>query len=151
MVLCTWTRGSRVRCAPRQRRPGRAARAAGRRTRSLPDSLRFSDFGKLPNLKKKPKKISIVIQKKNSTNSLKSVQSPVPPRRLRGSDVDSTPQCIPYILSALPYVPGSPTIHQHDPRRHYLICGRQSIRRQTRCACDVEMLMQKGCRVMLRC
>ena len=39
MVLCTWTRGSRVRCAPRQRRPGRAARAAGRRTRSLPDSL----------------------------------------------------------------------------------------------------------------
>jgi len=33
------TRGSRVRCAPRQRRPGRAARAAGRRTRSLPDSL----------------------------------------------------------------------------------------------------------------
>ena len=51
--------------------------------------------------------------------------------RLRGSDVDSTPQCIPYILSALPYVPGSPTIHQHDPRRHYLICGRQSIGRQT--------------------
>jgi len=42
MVLCTGTRGSRVRCAPRQRRPGRAARAAGRRTRSLPDSPRFS-------------------------------------------------------------------------------------------------------------
>ena len=64
--------------------------------------------------------------------------------RLRGSDVDSTPQCIPYILSALPYVPGGPTIHQHDPRRHYLICGRQSIRRQTRCACDV-----KSCAVVL--
>jgi len=42
MVLCTGTRGSRVRCAPRQRRPGRAARAAGRRTRSLPDSLHDS-------------------------------------------------------------------------------------------------------------
>jgi len=39
MVLCTGTRGSRVRYAPRQRRPGRASRAAGRRTLSLPDSL----------------------------------------------------------------------------------------------------------------
>jgi hypothetical protein len=39
MVLCTGTRGSLVRCAPRHGRPGRAARAAGRRTRSLPDSL----------------------------------------------------------------------------------------------------------------
>ena len=28
MVLCTRTRGSRVRCAPRQRRPGRAARSS---------------------------------------------------------------------------------------------------------------------------
>ena len=48
MVLCTWTRGSRVRCAPRQRRPGRAARAAGRRSRSLPDSLPDFRKGKLP-------------------------------------------------------------------------------------------------------
>jgi len=48
MVLCTGTRGSLVRCPLRQRRPGRAARAAGRRTRSLPDSLRDSlrDFRK---------------------------------------------------------------------------------------------------------
>ena len=36
---------------------------------------------------------NIVIQKKNSTNSLKSVQSPVPPRSdyLRGSDVEAVP------------------------------------------------------------
>jgi hypothetical protein len=48
MVLCTGTRGSLVRCPLRQRRPWRSARAAGRRTRSLPDSLRDSlrDFRK---------------------------------------------------------------------------------------------------------
>jgi hypothetical protein len=48
MVLGRVTRGSRVRCAPRQGRPGRAARAAGRRTRSLPNSLPDSlpDFRK---------------------------------------------------------------------------------------------------------
>jgi hypothetical protein len=48
MVLCIGKRGSRVRCAPRQRRPVRAARAAGRRTRSLPDSLHdtLHDFRK---------------------------------------------------------------------------------------------------------
>jgi hypothetical protein len=39
MVLCTWTRGRRVRSPLRQGRPGRAARAAGRRTRSLFPSL----------------------------------------------------------------------------------------------------------------
>jgi hypothetical protein len=39
MVMGRGKRGSRVRCTPRQGRPGRAARAAGRRTRSLPDSL----------------------------------------------------------------------------------------------------------------
>ena len=44
MVLCTWKRGSRVRCAPRQLRPGRAARAAGSRTCSFPNSLPI--FGK---------------------------------------------------------------------------------------------------------
>jgi hypothetical protein len=42
MVLCTGTRGSLVRCPLRQRRPGRAARAAGRRTRSSRFSARFS-------------------------------------------------------------------------------------------------------------
>ena len=39
MVLCTGTRGIRVRSPPRQGRPRRAARAAGRRTRSLPDPV----------------------------------------------------------------------------------------------------------------
>jgi len=38
-VLDTGMRGSRVRCPLRQGRPGRMARASGRRTRSLPDSL----------------------------------------------------------------------------------------------------------------
>jgi hypothetical protein len=44
MVLCTGTRCIRVRCAHRQGRSGRAACAAARRTRSLPDSL--PDFRK---------------------------------------------------------------------------------------------------------
>jgi hypothetical protein len=60
MVLCTGKRGSLVRCPLRQRRPERAARAAGRRTRSLHDSLRDSlrDFrkGKLARIFR-PKKI----------------------------------------------------------------------------------------------
>ena len=41
-------------------------------------------------------------------------------------------------------MPAGPTIHQLDPRRHYLIYGRQSIRR--RCACDV-----KSCALVLSC
>ena len=59
MVLCTWKRDSRVRCDPRQRRPGRAARAAGRRPRSLPDSLLFPIFGKETRFP--PKKILTII------------------------------------------------------------------------------------------
>ena len=59
MVLCTGTRGSRVRSPPRQGRPGRAARAAARRTRSLPDSLPgfFPIFGRALSREISPKKM----------------------------------------------------------------------------------------------
>ena len=46
MVLCTGTRGSRVRNPLRQRRPGRAARAAGRRKLSSLPILPLPDFPK---------------------------------------------------------------------------------------------------------
>ena len=80
------------------------------------------------------------------SHNAQTLRNQVPPRGDYVAVTWTDSPSIPLILSALPYVPAGPTIHQHDPRRHYLIYGRQSIRRQTRCACDV-----KSCALVLSC
>lgn len=61
------------------------------------------------------------------SQNAQTLRNQVPPRGDYVAVTWTDSPSIPLILSALPFVPAGPTIHQHDPRRHYLIYGRQSM------------------------